>query len=103
MAHRKTSKRSKVKTMLRLADLEQSKNAVLHSLGAALGQPSFLYFFDHGYPAEETAGLHAFHASELPYLFGTFDGTPPLWPKVPATPAETKLSDAMIGYWSSFA
>src|SRR5467141_1863062 len=35
MAHRKTSKRSKAKTMLRLADLEQSKNAVLHSLGAA--------------------------------------------------------------------
>ncbi len=39
----------------------------------ALGQPSFLYFFDHGYPAEEAAGLHAFHASELPYVFGTFD------------------------------
>jgi hypothetical protein len=32
MAHRKTSKRSKARTMLRLADLEQSKNAVLHSL-----------------------------------------------------------------------
>jgi para-nitrobenzyl esterase len=70
---------------------------------AALGQPSFLYFFDHGYPAEEAAGLHAFHASELPYVFGTFGGTPPLWPKVPATPEETKLSDAMVGYWSSFA
>jgi hypothetical protein len=65
-------------------------------------QPSFLYFFVHGYPAEEAAGLHAFHASELPYVFGTFDATPPLWPKVPATPEETKLSDAMIGYWSSF-
>ena len=70
---------------------------------AALGQPSFLYFFDHGYPAEEAAGLHAFHASELPYVFGTFDGTPPLWPKIPATPQETRLSDAMIGYWSRFA
>jgi para-nitrobenzyl esterase len=70
---------------------------------AAIGQPSFLYFFDHGYPAEEAAGLHAFHASELPYVFGTFSGTPPLWPKVPVTPEETKLSDAMIGYWSSFA
>jgi len=69
---------------------------------AALGQPSFLYFFDHGYPAEEAAGLHAFHASELPYVFGTFSGTPPLWPKVPATPEETKLSGALVGYWSSF-
>ena len=69
----------------------------------ALGQPSFFYFFDHGYPAADAAGLHGFHASELPYVFGTFDGTPPLWPKIPATPQETKLSDAMIGYWSSFA
>jgi len=69
---------------------------------AALGVMSFLYFFDHGYPAADTAGLHAFHASELPYVFGTFDRTPRLWPKVPSTPQETKLSDAMIGYWSSF-
>jgi len=35
MAHRKASKGSKAKTILRLADLEQSKNAVLHSLGGA--------------------------------------------------------------------
>jgi para-nitrobenzyl esterase len=69
----------------------------------ALGQPSFLYFFDHGYPAADSAGLHGFHASELPYVFGTFDDTPPLWPKVPPTAQETRLSDAIIGYWSSFA
>jgi len=68
----------------------------------ALGQSAFLYLFDHGYPAEESANLHAFHASELPYVFGTFDATPPLWPKIPDTPEEKKLSDAMIGYWSSF-
>jgi len=69
----------------------------------ALGQPSFLYFWDHGYPAADSAGLHGFHASELPYVFGTFDGTPPLWPKIPPTAEEKKLSDAMIGYWTSFA
>jgi para-nitrobenzyl esterase len=69
----------------------------------ALGQPSFLYFFDHGYPAADAAGLHGFHASELPYVFGTFDGTPPLWPKIPEAAQERRLSDAMIGYWSSFA
>ena len=69
----------------------------------ALGQPSYLYFWDHGYPAADDAGLHGFHASELPYVFGTFEGTPPLWPKIPATPQEMKLSDAMIGYWTSFA
>ncbi|HTR24528.1 MAG TPA: carboxylesterase family protein [Terriglobales bacterium] len=70
---------------------------------ADLGQLSYLYYFDHGYPSEDAAGLHAFHASELPYVFGTLDATPPLWPKIPATSEETKLSDAMIGYWSSFA
>ncbi len=69
----------------------------------ALGLPSFLYFFDHGYPAADGAGLHGFHASELPYVFGTPDRTPLLWPKIPLTPTETKLSDSMIGYWSSFA
>ena len=36
-------------------------------------------------------------------MFGTFDSVPPLWPKAPATPEETALSDAMIGYWTSFA
>ncbi|MGD0142552.1 MAG: carboxylesterase family protein [Rhizomicrobium sp.] len=69
----------------------------------ALGQPAFLYEFDHGYPDADAANLHAFHGSELPFVFGTLDRTPPLWPVIPATPAETKLSDAMVGYWSSFA
>ncbi len=69
---------------------------------AALGLPSYLYIFDHGYPAADAAGLHGFHASELPYVFGTLDRTPPLWPKIPVTPQETRLSDAMIGYWTSF-
>ena len=69
----------------------------------ALGLPSYLYEFDHGYPAMDEAGLHAFHASELPYVFGTEDTTPPFWPKIPAEPREQALSDAMIGYWTSFA
>src|ERR1700681_4139165 len=46
MAHRKTSKRSKARTMLRLADFEQSKNAVLHSLGAASSQESYGHAID---------------------------------------------------------
>jgi len=46
MAHRKSSKRSKARTMLRLADLEQSKNAVLHSLGAASSQESYCHAID---------------------------------------------------------
>ena len=57
----------------------------------ALGVPAYLYLFDHGYPAADAAGLHAFHASELPYVFGTFDRTSPLWPKIPATPQEIEI------------
>lgn len=71
---------------------------------AVVGVPSYLYLFDHGYPAADDAGLHAFHASELPYVFGTFaGGTPPMWPKVPDTKREQALSEAMIDYWTSFA
>jgi para-nitrobenzyl esterase len=69
----------------------------------ALGLPSFLYLFDHGYPSEDAAGLHGFHASELPFVFGTADRTPPNWPKIPTTSAEAALSEAMLEYWSSFA
>ena len=69
----------------------------------ALGVPSFLYLFDHGYPAADEKGLHAFHASELPYVFGTADRAPPNWPKVPVTDVEANLSNAMLDYWASFA
>jgi hypothetical protein len=44
MARRqKTPKRSKAKTILRLPDLEQSKNAVLNSLAAASSQESYAH------------------------------------------------------------
>ena len=46
MAHRKKSKRSKSKTILRLPDLEQSKNVVLHSLAAASSQESYGHAID---------------------------------------------------------
>src|ERR1700724_216674 len=47
MGHRKkTSKRSRAKTILRLPDLEQSKNAVLNSLAAASSQESYGYAID---------------------------------------------------------
>jgi len=69
----------------------------------AVNQPAYLYFFDHGYPAADDAHLHGFHGSELPFVFGTMDRTGPLWPKIPATPQEAQLSDAMLDYWTSFA
>lgn len=69
----------------------------------AAGAPAYLYYFDHAYPAASEAGLEGFHASELPYLFGTEDRTPPLWPAIPDTPAERALSRAIGDYWISFA
>jgi para-nitrobenzyl esterase len=68
----------------------------------ALGKPSFLYLFDHGYPAMEQAGLHAFHASELPFMFGNTDRTTSRWPAIPDTDEEHALSQAMVRYWASF-
>jgi len=46
MVRRNTSKGSKAKTILRLPDLEQSKTAVLHSLGAASSQESYRHAID---------------------------------------------------------
>ena len=70
---------------------------------AALRLPSYLYYFDHGYPAAEALGLHAFHGSEIPYVFGTMWRMPAAWPQVPRTPEERALSEAMLDYWASFA
>lgn len=69
----------------------------------AIGRPAYLYLFDHGYPAADENRLHAFHAAEIPYVFGTMEDTPAFWPKAPDTLAERRLTNAMIGYWSSFA
>jgi para-nitrobenzyl esterase len=65
------------------------------------GAPAYLYYFDHGYDAADSRGLHAFHAAELPYVFGTREHTPPRWPKVPAS--EDAYADTMADYWASFA
>lgn len=69
----------------------------------AQGPPSFLYLFNHGYPAADALGLRAFHAAEIPYVFGTMERTPPRWPRPEATPDEAALSEAMMRYWVSFA
>lgn len=72
---------------------------------AAAGVPSYLYLFDHDYPAARAKQLHAFHASELPYIFGYVGKGAPLpenWP-VPEGAQEKSFSDAMLAYWTSFA
>ena len=72
-------------------------------LNTAHGLSVYLYLFDHGYPAADSAGLHAFHASEIPFVFGTATMTPPHWPQIPATFEQHALSAAMTEYWASFA
>ncbi|WP_423605322.1 carboxylesterase/lipase family protein [Sphingomonas sp. MS122] len=69
----------------------------------AIGQPAYLYLFDHGYPAADESGLHAFHAAEIPYVFGMAANVPPYWPKIPDGVADRRLSVAMLQYWTSFA
>lgn len=69
---------------------------------AAAGRPSFLYLFDHGYPAADDLGLHAFHAAEIPYVFRTRDKTPPAWPKPPTSSAEGRFAGAVQDYWVTF-
>lgn len=79
-------------TALKLAEVQKAAAA-----------PAFVYCFDHTYPAASEAGLRGFHACEIPYLFGTPDRTPPLWPEIPRTDAEETLSRAISDYWISFA
>lgn len=72
---------------------------------AAAGQPAYLYFFRHSTPAERARDLAAFHASELPYVFGQVGPSAslgPNWPRPPLTSEESQLSRAMMSYWTSF-
>jgi len=72
---------------------------------AALGQPAYLYFFRHSTPAERARDLAAFHASELPYVFGQVGpgaALGPNWPQPPQSRVESDLAEAMMRYWTSF-
>ena len=72
---------------------------------ADLGAPSYLYIFDHCYDAARDRDICAFHASELPFVFGqSGEGAAlaPNWP-APRDEVDTTLSQAMLDYWVSFA
>lgn len=72
---------------------------------AAAGQPAYLYIFDHCYPAAEARDICAFHASELPFVFGQTgpeSDLPINWP-LPAGASDEALSETMQDYWVNFA
>ncbi len=57
----------------------------------------YRYYFTRRPPGRQSARLGAFHASEIPYVFGNF-----VWP-FPWEDVDHKLSDAMSSYWVNFA
>jgi len=70
----------------------------------AVGAPAYLYVFEHSYPAAAAHGVAAFHGIEVPYVFGLVGKpVPDAWPAAPDTPAEMRLQDAVMGYWTTFA
>ncbi len=71
---------------------------------AEAAQPAFMYVFDYCYPSAERADLCAFHASELPFVFGALDPDQlsPNWP-APDGARDQTISDALLDYWTSFA
>lgn len=59
--------------------------------------PVYLYYFSHRPPGPQRDRLRAFHASEIPYVFGNF-----FW-QFPWEEADHKLSDIVSTYWVNFA
>ncbi|MGA8940233.1 MAG: carboxylesterase family protein [Acidobacteriaceae bacterium] len=62
---------------------------------ARIRQPAYLYHFDY-IGQGPFAALGAFHAEELMFLSQHY------WTTWTHTPADTRLSNALIGYWVSF-
>ena len=57
----------------------------------------YMYYFTHRPPGPQSARLRAFHAAELPYVFGNF-----FFP-FPWEDADHKLSGIISTYWVNFA
>lgn len=71
---------------------------------ADLGVPSYFYVFDHCYTAARERDLCAFHASELPFVFGQVgEGTDlsETWPR-PEGPEALATAAAMTEDWTRF-
>ena len=64
----------------------------------AAGHKAFLYQFTHVPPSPNAKTWGAYHAAEIPYVFGTLRNRD--WP---FTDADFTLSEQMAGYWTNFA
>jgi para-nitrobenzyl esterase len=65
------------------------------------GQQVFVYRFDRSIPGKGEAELGAFHAIEVPYVFGALRD--PAWHWLPFTPDDAALSNLLQTYWTNFA
>ena len=71
------------------------------ALTTSAGRRAFVYRFDRSVPGKGESELGAFHALELPYVFGTFQARAFSW--LPFTSTDHKLSQIMQAYWTNFA
>ncbi|WP_162875472.1 carboxylesterase/lipase family protein [Sphingomonas crusticola] len=62
------------------------------------GQPTYVYRYDHAEPGPQSARWRAFHSSEIPYVFRTFDASP----ERAFTLADRTFSERVSHYWLNF-
>jgi len=60
--------------------------------------PLYLYLYDHIEPGAESARWGAFHAAEIPYVFGTFKAAP----QRPYSTVDRQVGRRMAGYRVNF-
>ena len=91
------------------AALDQASNDILMAcpigaeaaLTTSAGNRAFVYRFDRSVPGKGELTLGAFHALEVPYVFGTFQSSAFNW--LPFNATDHKLSQIVQSYWTNFA
>jgi para-nitrobenzyl esterase len=72
---------------------------VMASLHAQAGHHAYVYQFNREIPGKGQRALGAFHALEIPFVFGTFEA----WNWLPFEQADHRLSEIVQSYWTNFA
>ena len=71
-------------------------------LTTAAGARAYLYSFSHVPPHPRARELKAFHASEIPYVFGVVPSSDPREAGFRYTEVDRRLADVMSTYWVNF-